>query len=41
MYDGAFFYVRNGELASDYTGTIEYDGATFNVIEGRLYDRIA
>lgn len=41
MYDDAFFYVRNGILASDYNGTIEYDGATFNVVAGQLYGPVA
>lgn len=41
MYDGEFFVVRAGKLASDYNGTIEYDGAKFNVVAGQLYDKVA
>ncbi len=41
MYDGAFFVVRAGIFANDYNGTIEYDGATFNVVNGQLYDKVA
>lgn len=40
MYDNAFFYVQNGKLATDYEGTVEYDGATFKVVEGQLYGPI-
>ncbi|MCD8395632.1 MAG: hypothetical protein LUD12_00335 [Lachnospiraceae bacterium] len=40
MYDGEFFYVVNGVLASDYNGTIEYDGATFLVVAGQLYANV-
>ena len=36
-YDGAFFYVANGKLASSFNGTIEYDGSTFKVVAGQLY----
>ena len=36
MYDGAWFYVINGELALSYTGPVEYDGATFNVVGGQV-----
>ncbi|MCC8103593.1 MAG: hypothetical protein LIP11_15510 [Clostridiales bacterium] len=37
MYDGEFFYVVNGVLASGYNGTIEYGGVTFLVVAGQLY----
>ncbi|MBR4726437.1 MAG: hypothetical protein IK080_00935, partial [Clostridia bacterium] len=36
MYDGAWCYVINGELALSYTGPVEYDGATFNVVGGQV-----
>ena len=36
-YDGAFFYVANGKLASSFNGSVEYDGATFKVVAGQLY----
>ncbi|MCD7833976.1 MAG: leucine-rich repeat protein [Lachnospiraceae bacterium] len=37
MYDGEWFVVKNGILDTSYNGTIEYDGATFNVKNGQLY----
>ena len=36
-YDGAFFYVVNGKLASGMNGTVKYDGETFEVVAGQLY----
>ena len=36
MYDNAWFYVVNGKLAVDYTGTVDYDGATFDVENGMV-----
>lgn len=37
MYDGEWFVVKNGIFDSGYNGTIEYDGATFTVVNGQLY----
>ena len=39
MYDNECFYIRKGTLASDYTGTIQYNGATFRVQAGQLYEQ--
>ena len=39
-YDGEFFVLKNGVLDSDYNGTIVYDGKTFNVVNGQLYDEV-
>ena len=36
QYDGAWFYVINGELATDFTGEVEYDGAMFSVVAGQV-----
>jgi hypothetical protein len=36
-YDGEFFVIKDGKLDAGYNGTIEYDGATFNVVAGQLY----
>ena len=36
LYDGAWFYVVNGELATGYTGPVVYDGSTFNVVNGQV-----
>ncbi|MCD8076348.1 MAG: hypothetical protein LUF27_15215 [Lachnospiraceae bacterium] len=38
MYDGEWFVVKDGVLDTSYNGTIEYDGATFNVKNGQLYN---
>ncbi|MCD7834875.1 MAG: hypothetical protein LUH00_12955 [Lachnospiraceae bacterium] len=37
MYDGAWFVVKDGILDTSCNGTIEYDGATFTVVNGQLY----
>ncbi|MCC8103092.1 MAG: hypothetical protein LIP11_12845 [Clostridiales bacterium] len=37
LYDGAWFVVENGVLASGYNGTMEYGGALFHVVNGQLY----
>lgn len=40
MYDGEFFYIIDGKLAVDFNGPIEYNGASFNVRAGQLYEQI-
>lgn len=40
-YNGAFFVVEKGVFNNSYNGTIDYDGATFNVVNGQLYDQVA
>ena len=40
LYDGEFFYIQNGKLAKDYKGTVNYNGAKFNVVGGQLYGPI-
>jgi predicted Zn-ribbon and HTH transcriptional regulator len=40
-YNGEFFVVKDGVLDTGYNGTIEYDGKTFNVVNGQLYDEVA
>jgi len=40
-YNGSFFVVEKGVFNNSYNGTIEYDGATFNVVNGQLYDQVA
>jgi len=39
-YNGEFFVVKDGVLDTNYNGTIEYDGKTFNVVNGQLYDEV-
>jgi len=39
-YNGAFFVVEKGVFNNNYNGTIKYDGATFNVVAGQLYDQV-
>jgi hypothetical protein len=36
-YNGQFFVIKDGILDESYNGTIEYDGATFRVVNGQLY----
>jgi hypothetical protein len=36
QYDGAWFYIVDGALATGYTGPVVYDGATFNVVGGQV-----
>ena len=36
-YNGEFFVIKDGVLDTDYNGTIEFDGKTFNVVKGQLY----
>jgi hypothetical protein len=36
QYDGAWFYIIDGALATGYTGPVVYDGATFNVVNGQV-----
>ena len=36
LYDGAWFYVIDGELGVNFSGEVEYDGAKFNVVNGML-----
>lgn len=40
-YNGEFFVIKNGVLDTDYNGTIEYDGKTFRVVNGQLYEEVA
>ena len=40
-YNGSFFVVEKGVFNNNYNGTIDYDGATFNVVNGQLYDQVA
>ena len=40
-YNGSFFVVEKGVFNNSYNGTIDYDGATFNVVNGQLYDQVA
>jgi hypothetical protein len=37
-YDGEFFLLKDGKLDTAYAGTYDYDGATFNVVNGQLYE---
>ena len=34
MYDDHWFYIIGGRLAEDFVGDVEYDGATFHVVNG-------
>ena len=36
MYDNVWFYVVKGKLAQDYTGPVDYDGSTFDVVNGMV-----
>lgn len=40
-YNGEFFVVKDGVLDTGYNGTIDYDGKTFRVVNGQLYDEVA
>jgi glucan-binding YG repeat protein len=37
-YNGEFFLVKDGILDTEYKGTYEYDGRTFIVVNGQLYE---
>jgi hypothetical protein len=39
-YNGSFFVVEKGVFNDKYNGTIKYDGATFNVVNGQLYGQV-
>ncbi len=40
MYDNEWFYIVNGKLAVDYSGTVEYNGATFKVDHGMVRGQV-
>ncbi|MFQ6817782.1 MAG: hypothetical protein ACLRTI_01900 [Blautia sp.] len=40
MYDNEWFYVVDGKLAVDYSGNVEYNGATFKVDHGMLKGQV-
>ena len=36
QFDGAWFYVISGRLATEYSGQMEYDGEWFTVLNGQV-----
>ncbi|MBR4442092.1 MAG: hypothetical protein IKS52_02320, partial [Clostridia bacterium] len=36
LYDGAWFFVMEGELATDFSGPVLYDNQIFNVVNGQV-----
>ena len=40
MYDDEWFYVVEGKLAVDYSGTVEFEGGTFKVDHGMVKGQV-